>query len=496
VSERLESRAGRAVLWQAGRLAGTKLIFLARMLLLARLLTPEDFGLMAIAVVGVELMLTFTEFGMIPALVQRPAADRREYDLAWTVGVLRALGVAAAVFVAAPAVAEFFAEPRAVPLLRLMAVRPLLEAVASIRVAVLVRELNFRGLAFLQLPDAIVNAVVSVALAPAFGVWALAAGSLAGKATYLVISYVVAPYAPRFALDGPSARPLITFGRWILAVGIVSFVGRSLLQAAISRRAGTAELGLYTLAARLAFLPSEVASDVVGAVAFPLYVQLREDARRVSRAFRVVFTGLLAVVLPATVVLVVLAPSLAADVLGPRWTGTATPIRVLAVAGLVGMLGDAVVPVFHGFGRPQRQFAMELLQSTVLVGMAWWLAGPLGALGASLAWIAAACATQGVGALLVRDLVEGAFSGLFRPLAAIAVASLGGALVAVAVGRVMPGPLGFFTAVALAGVTIVALEWVLDRWLRLGLSDDVLLLFPGVAPLLRPRREAVARRPE
>ena len=489
--DHIGSRAGPALLWQSGRLVGTKLIFVVRTLILARLLTPEDFGLVAIAVVGVELMLTLTELGMIPALVQQPDADRHQYDLAWTVGLGRGLVIAAAVFVAAPAVAAFFGEPRAVALLRFMALRPLLDGIASIRVAVLIRELRFRSLTLLHLPEALVNAVVSVGLAHAIGVWAIVVGALVSKAAYVITSYTVAPYRPRFAFDAGAARPLVQFGRWIFAVGIVSFIGRALLQAAISRRLGTAELGLYVLASRLAFLPSEFATDVVGAVAFPLYVQLRDDPERVSRIFRSLVIGLAALLVPASVVLIALAPSLASDVLGSRWDGTAPLIRVLSLAGMIGLLGDAIIPMFRGFGRPERQFAVEFVQSVVLAAAAWLLAGPVGVVGAALAWVVASSASQALGATFVRKMLTSPFTGLTPPMVAIVAASLTGGSVAWGIDQLIPGPLGFVVAVVTSTVVIIALEWTLDRWFDLGLTQDLERLFPRFRPFLRMRYEGI-----
>ena len=106
-------RAGDALIWKAIQLASTKGIFFVRTLILARLLAPADFGLFAIAVSAVGFFMTTTELGMVPALVQRPEAEETHYDGAWTVGMVRALGVSAVLVVAAPVIAHLFAEPRA-----------------------------------------------------------------------------------------------------------------------------------------------------------------------------------------------------------------------------------------------------------------------------------------------------------------------------------------------------------------------------------------------
>lgn len=484
MADRLAPRAGNAFLWQAARLGGSKIIFLARMLVLARLLAPEDFGLMAIAILGVEMLLTFSEFGMVPSLVQQPQPSVRQYHCAWTLGLTRALGVAGILYVVAPAIAALYAEPRAIPLLRVMAFRPLLEAAASIRVAELVRELQFRSLAVLHLSDAVVNAALSIALAPIAGVWALPAGILAGKGTYLVFSYILAPCAPRLAFDRVVAAPLLQFGRWVFAVAIISFVGRSIVQAVISRTLGVGALGVYSLAARLAFLPSEFTSELVGAVAFPLYVKVRGNVEQATRVFRSLTLGLAAVLLPGSVLLIALAPSLVTFVLGPRWEGSAPVIQVLVAGGLVGLMSDVLAPMFQGFGQPRRQVATEVVQSLVLIGAVWPLAGAAGLVGAAAAWVPAGLAAQGLGMLYAHQILRQPFAGLTTPLVALTGIGLAGGAVAFAAARAVPGAAAVPVALAVSVPAVLALEWALDRRFRLGLLEDLRQLFPALNRVL------------
>ncbi|MGH2524323.1 MAG: oligosaccharide flippase family protein, partial [Anaerolineales bacterium] len=338
MSARLAKQAGGALTWKAIQLAGIKGIFVVRILILARLLSPEDFGLLAIATVTIGVLMSLTDFGMMPALVQRPDPAEQDYHAAWIVGVIRALAVTGVVVLTAPVVAGLFGEPQAAAIIRMLALRPLLEASASIKVADLTRNLRFRSLAFISLPEALVNTLVSIALARALGVWALVVGTLAGSAVYVAMSYLLAPYRPRLALDMVAARPLIRYGRWIFVTSLVAMAGSSVLQAVISLRLGAAELGLYFLAAKLAFLPYEVASEVVGAVTFPLYARLRADVLQTALAFRAIVRGMAVLLIPVHTLIIALAPSLVRNVLGPRWAGAEPVIQVLALAGLVGLV--------------------------------------------------------------------------------------------------------------------------------------------------------------
>jgi lipopolysaccharide exporter len=245
VSGSLARRTGSALLWNGVGLAVTRVISLVRFVILARLLAPDDFGLLAIAWVAIELLLTLTDLGMVTALVQRDRVDASQFDTAWTVGLVRALVVAVAIVVGAPLIAELFEEPRAAGILRALAVAPLLSALASIKIAELTRNLQFRKLTLIRVPEAAVEAAVSIALATVLGVWALVVGVLVANVVRVVLSYLLAPHRPRISFDQGAARSLFRFGRWLFAVGVLGLAGEALLRAGIARRLGTAELGVF-----------------------------------------------------------------------------------------------------------------------------------------------------------------------------------------------------------------------------------------------------------
>jgi PST family polysaccharide transporter len=434
----------------------------------------------------IGILLSVTELGMIPALVQRADTSEQHYNTAWTVGVVRSLAITGVVFLAAPVIADIFAESRVVNITRALAVLPLIEAAASIKVADLTRHLQFRSLSVAELTRALANTIVSVALAPSLGVWALVAGTLAGPAAYSVMSYILAPHRPQLSLDRHAARPLVRYGRWILLTSLIAISGGAVLRVVISRQLGAAELGLYFLAAKLAFLPSEAASEVFGAVAFPLYARLQANARQVAKAFRAIFTSILVVLTPLFILLIALAPSLVENVLGPRWEGTATLIQILAVIGIIGLVGDAAVPVLKGLGRPYKFAVLEGAQSLLLIAFAWWFTSRFGLIGAGLAWFPAIVGSLLTGVVFLRQHLRRPFAGLGLSSIVIVTASGLGAVVALAIDHLVPGLVGFVLASSLAVIVIGALLWLSDRWFDLGLTSDFARVFPQVAAWVRP----------
>lgn len=480
MTDRVFQTAGKALLWQIVQFVGVQAIFLARLPILARLLLPEDFGLLTIAVTAVGFLLNVTELGMAPALIQGREVNERQYNVAWTIGIVRALAICGSVLLAAPFLGQVFREPRASPILRVLAFRPLLDALASVKTAQLNRNLSFRPLAVMALAGALASTVVSIALATTLGVWALVAGDLAKSLSLLVASYLVAPHQPHLLIDLSALGSLIRFGRWVFVTGLMVAAGSYVLRVVISRRLGVAELGLYYLGGQIGFLPAEVAGQMIGAVAFPLFSRLQSDARQASRAFRALLTGASALLFPACALIVALAPTLVQAVLGPRWVGTASVIRVLALVSLVGTLGEVTVPVLKGFGQPYRIFAIEALQSVLIGGLAWWLAGRYGLLGAALAWLPAVALSQLLSMIFVRRVLWRPFAGLAMTISTIVLSATLGALVSLAVAHLVLGLVGFALAAALGVIVTGALLWFADRRFALGLLDVLEQAYPQI----------------
>jgi PST family polysaccharide transporter/lipopolysaccharide exporter len=463
--------AGIALGWKATQLAGGQTIAFLRLIVLARLLVPADFGLVAVAAATIGVLMGVSNLGVRQALIQQAPDDDLSYDVAWTIGLARAAMVTALLMLLAPTAASLFGEPQAAPILRVMALRPLIDASASIGVTKLTRQLAFRRLAIMALPASIVDAGVAIALAPTLGAWALVAGILSGAVAQVVLSYALAPHRPRLRFNQRASADLVQFGRWILATGIVSLVGRAALQFGISRSLGAAALGQFVVASRLAFLPTEVASAVVGAVAFPLYASYRDDHERSAHAFSVLLTGQVIVLLPLSAIIMALAPTFE-GALGAGWSGTAGITQLLTATCIVGLFGDAVVPLLLGRGRPGRAFVVEAVQTAVNLAFLFPMLATFGVPGAALAMLAGTLTSQFVSAHYSRQLVSMSMSGLaLRRCGAAVIAAILSSGVAIAVSAFVTGLPGLAVAGSAAMGTAAGVLWILDGLQALRLRE-------------------------
>lgn len=485
----LARQAGNAVLWRGLSLSIEKIIFLLRILILARILAPADFGLVAIGMVSLAVMVSLTDFGIIPALVQQPARNKRHLDTAWTISLVRGAGINVVMMIAAPFIAHAFGEPEAVNIIRLLAVTTLLQAGSSIGVASLTRELKFKQLALIRLSAAVCNTIVSVLLAEALGAWAIVWGSVSGAATHLVLSYFVAPYRPQFRVDPAATRSLLQFGRWIFLIGVTGVVADAAIRWIITNRLGIAELGLYFMAARLAYLPYQVITELVGEVAFPMYAQLQTHRAKATRAFRTVFVSVLALLLPTSLLMVVLIPDLVTVVLGDRWNGATTVMQLLVAVCVAGVVGDSINPLLKGMGMPKKVAVLELLQLAVIVPAAWMLIGRYGLAGAGLAALVAVVFTQVFAVLYVRGMLDGPFRGTGGSCLAIVCASLAGALVSLLITNLLSGLTALAVSAVVGAMTVIAIGFLLDRRYDLELLSRMAEPFPVLARFIPGMRQ-------
>jgi O-antigen/teichoic acid export membrane protein len=478
-----EKRAGKALLWKAAQLGSSKLLNLIGVLVLGRLLTPEDFGMVAIASVAVTTVMTATETGMTNALVQATEREREHYDVAWTIGLLRGSMVCAVLCILAPYVAQLFGDARATPLVRMMAFLPLLNSINSPHMTDLMRELKFSRIAVVAVTAVVVELVTSITLAKTLGGAAIILGKLAGALTTMLLSYVVAPYLPRFRPHFASAKQLIAFGRWLFAIGLVAVISDFFTKVVVARSLSVSGLGVFSFGDRLAETPTQSANESIGAVAFPLYARLKSDPERLESAVHSHLTGLMFLLLPATGLIIGIAPSLEQLQLvgNPAWIGTATIITLLAIGYACEVSFNVTYFLLQSLGWGGRLFAAELTQYIVLIASVALLAGPYGLVGIGVARIITAIVVAIAGAKAAPPWFGRILRRTFRTAVALVILSSLAGAAAWFGASVVPGMVGVAVGLAGGGIGYFLLVLLTDQPFNLGVRRALALFFPALA---------------
>jgi O-antigen/teichoic acid export membrane protein len=379
----LSRRVLDAGLWGGAATVALQVAKLLRTFVLARILSPVDFGVVTVAQLVISVVEYFSQTGFSFALVQLRGNIRPYLDTAWTVSVLRSIGLACLTVAAAPIVGIAFALPEVVSMVRVMALSVLLNGFQNVGMVHFERELAFQRRFWLNVSETFCDVAVGITVGLLMrNGWALVWGVLAGSCARVIVSYVLHPYRPRLALDMAKARELSRFGRWISAWRALTFVLKNIDYAVVGRVAGIPALGLYRVAqAASRAIVTEMAS-LSGQVSFPAYSMLQERPRRLRSAYGKTLHANAFLACPLAVGAIVMAESLVRVVLGPNWRPMIPVWCLLMAAGMVRALADTTVPLFRAVGRPDLVTKCAAVR-LVMVGLAlypftlWWgLIGP------------------------------------------------------------------------------------------------------------------------
>jgi len=403
----LPQRVARGTAWVLALRMTDNLLGLIRLIILARILAPQDFGLMGMAMLALAVLESFSQLGFQAALVQKKEKAETYLHTAWTIVVIRGTVLFLLLFLLAPPAAVFFKSPAIKTIIQAVALSYLFQAFTNIGVTFLQKELEFNKQFLYQISGTIAGFVVGVLAAVLLrSVWALVVGYLAGNLTRCLVSYAVHPFRPRLHLDRGQARELFGFGRWVLGSTFLMFLITQGDDLFVGKFLGAAMLAFYQMAYRLSNLPATEITRVISEVTFPAYSKLQEDSRQLQKAYLKVLQVTAFFSVPLAGIVVLQASELTRLFLGTKWLPQVPAMQLLAVWGLIRSIGGTTGPLFYGLGKPQFLTRLQLLQLILLAALIYPLTTPLGILGTSLAVVVAALVPNAISGILAAKMVE------------------------------------------------------------------------------------------
>lgn len=363
-----------------------RILDIVRSIILARLLTPADFGLMGMVNVVTMALIVFTTSGVGPALIHRRHVTDDVLNVAWAIGVLRGVLLCGVVFGAAPLMANFFGAAALQPLLQVIAFTFLTEGFVNIGLTVLQKELNFKTVAGLDLGSAVLSFAVTVVAALILrNVWALAIGALVEALARLVGSYIVHSFRPRLYWNWQLAKELLGYGKHLLGSSVVYYFLTQGDDALVGKILGTAPLGLYGLAYRLSNMPATNITQVVSQVTFPAFSQIQEDLPALRSAYLRTLRFVALIAVPMSGGMFALAPEIVGVVYGDRWLPMVPAFMILCFYGLERSIGASTGTVFLALGKPHLALYLNVAKLVTMAVFLYPLTRHYGILGTSIA---------------------------------------------------------------------------------------------------------------
>jgi len=366
--------------WMIGARWVIRSIGMVSTVILARLLLPEDFGLVAMGAITMQFVLVFADAGQAMAVIRNVNATDEHFDTAWAMSIAIGVVVAAGLIVGAPLAGLYFHDSRAVPVVQVIALKPLINGFTNVGVLAFRKNLRFgKDFQFLVI-NRVSIFVVGISLALTLrSYWALVIASVCGEAFSVAASYVLSPYRPRFRLT--KLREIWGYSIWMQFANIGYFFGERADQFVVGGLAGATPMGLYNVSADTASAPTDEVVVPMARALFPYYAILLNEPSRFAEAYLGVLSVVAVIALSTGVGVALVAGDLVAVVLGQKWLAAA-PLVVWLAAGNaflgIGRSANAVLSV-TGSGRLYAVrnwlFVVLLAPAALIGGMNW---GPVG----------------------------------------------------------------------------------------------------------------------
>lgn len=321
--------------------------------ILARLLTPEDFGVVATAMIAISFSQMFWDAGLSKALIQSRENPEKAANVVFWTNVVLGLVIYLILFLMAPWLAIFFNSPASGPVLRVLGIQIVLASLSSVQQALFVRELDFKRLFWIRLLTAFFPGFFSIPLAfYGYGVWALVAGSIAGQLLNLYLLWQKSPWRPNFSYDLNLAQKLTRFGIWVLLESFGAWLiiwGDNLI---VGRFLGVHDLGVYRTGWMLVTFIFGLALNPFLPVLYPMFSRLQDDPAALRNAFHKANRIIFSLALPMGFGLLVTGSDLANLLFGQKWQGLGFVISVLGLTYTTSWLVSLNTELYRAIGRP------------------------------------------------------------------------------------------------------------------------------------------------
>jgi len=421
-SDSLGRRFIRGAAWMLAAKLAERALGLVSTLLLARLLFPEDFGLVAMAAPVIALVELMGALGVDAALIQRKKITRAHLDTAFTLQLIVASLVATTLWCIAPLAAEFFREPRLTAVIYWLALGQCIQGFANPSFILFRKEVNMKPEVLLMLATKLTSLFVAVSAAIILrNHWALIAGMLTSKMLNVGLSYAMSPYRPSLSLS--ERRDILGFSYWMLAIQILNYLQLRTNDLIIGRLLGPTQLAFFSISVDLAATAPGEASMAISRASFPTMSKMTDDPERLRFALRNILAGVALFALPVAFAIAALADFLVIVLLGERWIVAATIIPALALsAAILGIMGQ-IPYAYMALGKPRLAAFISAMAVVVLVLVSLWAIPVYGLQGVRIAYPAMAISVVIGHTATLRFVMPGFtlgdwFRALWRPLVA------------------------------------------------------------------------------
>lgn len=371
------------ILWTSVERFGTLGISFATNVILARLLTPDDFGIIGMLAIFIALSNTFLEGGFGAALIQKRNPSQTDYSTVLYWNIFFSVFLYVVLFSCSPLIAVFFHNEKLIVIIRVQALILIPNSLSVVHSSILRKTLQFKKLARIILIPSFLSAIIGITLAyNGWGVWSLVAFQLSNSLFLTIFYWYSIKWTPSFVFDFQSFRRLFSYGGFILISNLLNTLMDNIQGLLIGRKFSAATMGFYTQARKLEDIPATSLSSITSQVTFPVFSKIYDDKKAVFEAHRKITIALNAIVFPLMSLLIVLADPIFIVIFSEKWVDSIPLFRVLCLGGMANCLISVNYNLYISSGKSKQMFKWNTIKQlfglvNIIIGLHWGVVGML-----------------------------------------------------------------------------------------------------------------------
>ncbi|MFJ7638135.1 lipopolysaccharide biosynthesis protein [Peribacillus sp. NPDC097206] len=385
----LKIKTIRGLIWSFAELLGTQGIQFIVIMILARQLSPENFGFIGMLVIFIALSNLIIDSGFTQALIRESYASESDYSTVFFFNLFMSCSLFIILYFFAPIFSSFFKEEQLIPLLRVLSLGLIINSLGIIQRVILIKKIDFKTQTKINLLAATISGFVAIIFAlRGYGVWSLVAQTLTLQITQTVLLWTNNKWFPIFFFSIPSFKRLFGFGFKLLISGLIDTIYNNLFSIIIGRLYPAAQLGLYTNAVKLGDMFTISITSAIQRVTYPVLSSIQEDKDRLRYGFQRIIRTSAYIMFPIMSGLIAVSDTLIPVLLGPRWFGSIIYFKLLCIAGMLYPLHAINLNILQVKGKSSIFLKLEIIKKILLtfliVVSIYFSLGIIGLIGAAI----------------------------------------------------------------------------------------------------------------
>jgi len=363
----LRKQAVNGAVWTYIQQFGTQLISFIVSIILARVLLPEEFGLIGMIAIFMGIGSTLFDGGMTSSLIRSENLEKSDYSTVFVFNLIVSVMVYWIIFFIAPLIADFYKQPLLTQITRVYALSFVFSAFGSVQNTLLTKSMNFKKQTMLTVPALLTGSVVGLVMAyKEFGVWSLVGMTLANTFVFSSILWVTSEWKPSLHFSESKFKKHFHYGYKLTLSGLLDIVFSNIYQIVIGRFFTASIVGYYTRANQLVMMPVANVSTALNKVAFPLFAEIQNNDVRLKSAYKKMMLLVIFIITPVVVVMYVLAEPLTVFLFTDKWLPMVPIFKILCLSGLLYPLHLYNLLILQVKGRSDLYLKLEVVKKILL----------------------------------------------------------------------------------------------------------------------------------